>query len=100
MNLAHTFPPSFRKINPNVILLSVLRRIFEFKWKEVTESWRRLHNEELHNLYASPNIVRVIVSRRMTLTGHVARIGKIRNSCRIFVGKPEGKGNTRSQQLI
>jgi hypothetical protein len=53
--------------------------------------WRRLHNEELHNLYASTNIIRVIKSRRMRWAGHVAHIGEIRNTYKILVGKPEGK---------
>jgi hypothetical protein len=50
-----------------------------------------LHNEELHNLYSSPNIIRMIKSRRMRWAGHVARMGETRNACRILVGKPEGK---------
>ena len=54
----------------------VLRRIFGPRRDEVTGEWRRLHNEELHDLYSSPNIVRVIKSRRMRWAGHVARIGK------------------------
>jgi hypothetical protein len=53
--------------------------------------WRKLHNEELHNLYSSPNIIRMIKSRRMRWTGHVARVGETRNAYRIFVGKPEGR---------
>jgi hypothetical protein len=53
----------------------VLRRIFEFKRDEVIEEWRRLHNEELNVLYSSPNIIRVIKSRRMRWAGHVAREG-------------------------
>jgi hypothetical protein len=53
----------------------VLRRIFGYKREEVAGDWRRLHNEELGNLYASPNIVRVILSRRMKWAGHVTRIG-------------------------
>jgi hypothetical protein len=52
----------------------------------------RLHNEELHNLYASPNIIRVIKSRTMRWAGCVDPIGDIRNACDILVGKPEGKG--------
>jgi hypothetical protein len=56
----------------------------------VTGDWRKLHNEELHKLY-SPNIIRMIKSKRMRLAGHVARMGEKRNACRIFVGKPEGK---------
>jgi hypothetical protein len=52
---------------------------------------RKLHNEELHNLYSSPNITRMTKSRRMRWAGHVARIGKTRNAYRISVGKPEGK---------
>jgi len=53
--------------------------------------WRRLHNKELRNLYASLNMIRVIKSRNMRLAGHVARIGNMENACRILVGKPEGK---------
>jgi hypothetical protein len=53
--------------------------------------WRKLHNEELHDLYSLPNIVRLIKSRRMRWAGHVARMGKWRGVYRIFVGKPEGK---------
>jgi len=58
---------------------------------EVTWEWRRLHNEELNDLYSSPNIVRVIKSRRMRLAGHVARMGEERGVYRVLVGKPEGK---------
>ena len=58
---------------------------------EVTGEWRRLHNEELHDLYCSPNIVRVIKSRRMRCAGHVARMGEEREAYRVLVGKPEGK---------
>jgi hypothetical protein len=57
----------------------------------VTGDWRKLHNEELHNLYSSPNIIRLIKSRRMRSSGHVARMGKKKNAYRIFVGKAEGK---------
>jgi hypothetical protein len=56
----------------------------------VTGAWRKLHNEELHNLYSSPSIIIVIKSRRMRWVGHVARMGEKRNVCRLLVGKPEG----------
>jgi transcription termination factor 2 len=69
----------------------VLRRIFGPKRDEVTGDWRKLHNEELHNLYSSPNIIRMIKSRRMRWAGHVARMGETRSANRILVGKPEGK---------
>jgi hypothetical protein len=69
----------------------VLRRIFGPKRDEVTGDWRKLHNEELHNLYSSPNIIRMIKSRRMKWTGHLARMGETRNAYRILLGKPEGK---------
>jgi hypothetical protein len=53
--------------------------------------WRKLHNKELHNLYSSPNIIRIIKSRRMRWAGHVAWMGEKRNMYRLLVGKPEGK---------
>ena len=69
----------------------VLRRIFGLRRDEVTGEWRRLQNEELNDLYSSPNIVRVIKSRRMRLDGHVALMGEERGVYRVLVGKPEGK---------
>ena len=71
--------------------LRVLRRVFEPKRNEVTGEWRKLHNEELSNLYSLPNIVRVVKSRRMRWAGHVARMGEGRGVHRVLVGKPEGK---------
>jgi hypothetical protein len=72
-----------------------LRRIFGPKRDEVTGEWRKLHNEELHILYSSPNIIRQIKSRRMRWAGHVARMGEKRNVYRVLMGKPEGKRTTR-----
>jgi hypothetical protein len=69
----------------------VLRRIFGQRRDEVTEDWRKLHNEELHRLYSSPSIIRMIKSRRMRWAGHVVRMVEKRNAYRILVGKPEGK---------
>ena len=69
----------------------VLRRIFGSKRNEVTGEWRKLHNEELNDLYSSPNIVRVIKSRRMRWAGHVARMRKRKGVYRVLVGKREGK---------
>jgi len=69
----------------------VLWRIFGPRRDEVKGEWRRLHNEELNDLYSSPNIVRVITSRRMKWAGHVARIGEERGMYRVLVGKPEEK---------
>jgi len=69
----------------------VLRRIFGPRSDEVTGEWRRLHNEELNDLFSSPNTVRVIKWRRMRWAGHVARVGEERGVCRVLVGKPEGK---------
>jgi hypothetical protein len=69
----------------------VLRRIFEPKRNEVTGGLRKLHNEELRDLYSSPSIIRIIKSRRMRWAGHVTRIGDKRNACRLLVGKPKGK---------
>jgi hypothetical protein len=69
----------------------VLRRIFGPKRDEVTAEWRKLHNEELNDLYSSPTIVRVIKSRRVRWAGHVARMGEGRGMYRVLVVKPEGK---------
>jgi hypothetical protein len=69
----------------------VLRRIFGPKRDEVTGGWRKLHNEELRDLYSSASIIRIIKSRRMRWAGHVARMGEKRNVYRLLVGKPEGK---------
>jgi hypothetical protein len=69
----------------------ILRRIFGPKRDEVTGEWRKFHNEELHILYCSPNIIRQIKSRRMRWAGHVARMGEEKNVYRVLVGKPEGR---------
>jgi hypothetical protein len=69
----------------------VLTRIFGPKRDEVRRDWRKLHNDELHNLNSSPNVVRMIKSRSMRWAGHVARMVEKRNAYRILVGKPEGK---------
>ena len=69
----------------------VLRRVFGPKRDEVTGEWRKLHNEELSDLYSLPNIVRVVKSRRMRWAGHVALMGQGRAVYRVLVGKPEGK---------
>jgi hypothetical protein len=71
-----------------------LRRLSGPKRKELAGGWRRLHDEELRNLYASPNIIRAIRSRRMRWARHVACMGKMKNAYNIFVGKPEGKETT------
>jgi hypothetical protein len=70
---------------------SVLRRIFGPKRDEGTGGWRKLHNEELHNLYSSPSIIRMMKSRKMRWAGHAARMGEKKNAYRILVGNPEGK---------
>jgi hypothetical protein len=69
----------------------VLRRIFEPKRDEVTGEVRKLHNEELRDLYSSPSIIRMIKSRRMRWEGHVARIGETNNAYILLVGNPDGK---------
>jgi hypothetical protein len=69
----------------------VLRRVFGPKSGEVTGKWRKLHNEELNDLYSLPNIVRVVKSRRMKWAGHVERMGEDRGVHRVLVGQPEGK---------
>jgi hypothetical protein len=67
----------------------IVRRIFGPKTDEITAEWRKLHNEELHILYSSPNVIRQIKSRRMRWAGHVARMGE--ESVQGLLGKPEGK---------
>jgi len=69
----------------------VFRRVFGSKRDEVIGEWRKLHNEELRDLYSLPNIVRVVKSRRMRWAEHVARMGEGRGVHRVLVGKPEGK---------
>jgi hypothetical protein len=69
----------------------VLRRIFGPKKDEVTGELRKLHGEELHNLYSSPDIIRQVKSRRMRWAGHVARMGEESKVYKVLVGKPEGR---------
>jgi hypothetical protein len=69
----------------------VLRRIFGPKGHEVTGEWRKLHNEELHDLYSSPSIIRIIEARRMIWAGHAARMGVKWIAYRLLVGEPKGR---------
>jgi len=69
----------------------VLRILFGPKRDEVTVEWRKLHNEEMNDLYFSPIIVRLIKSRRMRWAGHIACMGERKGLYRVLVGKPEGK---------
>jgi hypothetical protein len=73
----------------------VLRRIFGPKRDEVIGKWRKLRNEELHDLYSSPSIIRISKERRMRWTGHVARMGEKVNAYRFLVGRPERRQSTR-----
>ena len=68
-----------------------MRRIFRPKRDEIAREWRKLHNEELNDLYSSPNNVRVLKSRRMRWAGHLASMGERRGVYRVLVEKPEGK---------
>jgi hypothetical protein len=80
----------------------VLRRVFGPKRDEVTGERRKLHNEELNDLYSSPSIIRIMKSRRVIWAVHVARIGEKRHAYRLLVGKPEGRrplGRTRCRCL-
>jgi hypothetical protein len=69
----------------------VLKKIFGPNKDEVTGGWRKLHNEELHDLYSSPSIIRIIKSRSIRWVGHVARMGERRNAYRLLVRKPKGR---------
>jgi hypothetical protein len=69
----------------------VLRRVFGPKRDEVTGEWRKLHNEELEDLYSLPNIVRMVKPRRMRWAGHMARMGERKGVYGVLVGRPEGK---------
>jgi hypothetical protein len=70
---------------------TMLRRIFGPKRDDVARDWRKLHNEELHNLYSSPSIIRMIKSKRVRWAGHVSRMGEKKIAYEVFLGKPEGK---------
>jgi hypothetical protein len=74
-----------------VFVNRVLKRIFGREMDEVTMEWRRLHNEELCDLYSSPNFIRVLIYRRMRWAGHVARLGEERGAWRVLVRRPDGK---------
>ena len=78
-----------------------MRRIFGPKKDEVIGEWMKLHNEELNDLYSTPNIIRVIKSRNIRWAGHVACMGERRGVYRVLMGKPEGKrplGRPRNRQ--
>jgi hypothetical protein len=72
----------------------VLKRIFVLKREEVAGVWKRLHNEELHNLYGTPNIIRVIKTRKMRWASHVACLREMINAYKIFDGKPDGRNHS------
>jgi hypothetical protein len=76
---------------PRVFENRVLKRIFSPKSDEVTGEWRKLHNEELHILYSSPDIIRQVKSRRMRWVEHIARMGEERKVYKVLMGKPEGE---------
>jgi hypothetical protein len=80
---------AFKQLILFILENRVLRRIFGPKRDEVTRGWRKLHNEEPHDLYSSPSLIRMIKSRRMRWTRHVARMGEKKIVYRILVGKPE-----------
>jgi hypothetical protein len=82
---------AIKKNMENLIILI----IFGPKRDDVTGDWRKLHNEELHNLYSSPNIIRKNKSRGVGRAGHVARMVEKRNAYRILVKKPKGKSSVR-----
>jgi hypothetical protein len=87
-----TWSPTLREEHElRVFENRLLKRTFVPKRVGVMGGWRKLHNEELHNMYSSPSIIRIMKSRRMRWAGHVARMGEKRNVYRLLVGKPEVK---------
>ena len=86
-----TWSLTFREESKLRVLENMVLRIFGPRRDEVTGDWRRLHNEELNDLYSSPNNVLVKKSRRVRWAGHVAHMGEERGAYRVLVGKPEGK---------
>jgi hypothetical protein len=92
LNGRETWPLTVRKEHRLRLFENrVLRRIFGLERDEVIGGWRKLYNEELHNLCPSSSIIRIIKSKKMGLAGHVARMGEKRKRYRILVGRPEGK---------
>jgi hypothetical protein len=94
--LLHFFPYPVFLCSSNGELLRVfenrvLRKIFGPKRDRVTGGWRKLHNEELRDLYSSPSIIKITKSKRMRWAGYVARMGEKKNVYRLLVGNPEGK---------
>jgi hypothetical protein len=93
-----TWPLALREEHRlRVFEIRVLRRIVGLKKDEVTGEWRKLRNEEIHDLYSSPSIIRMIKSRRMRWAGHVARMGERRNAYRLLVGKSEGEATRKTK---
>jgi hypothetical protein len=86
-----TWSLTLREEQSRVFENRLLKRILGWKRDEETGGWRTLHNEGLHNLYSSPSIIRMIKSRRMRWTEHIARMEEKKNACRVLVGKSEGK---------
>jgi hypothetical protein len=78
--------------------IKVMRRLSGRK-EEVAGGWRRLHNEELHNLYTSPNVIRMNKSMRTRSVGHVASTVQMKNECKILVGKPERKRHSEDLRI-
>jgi hypothetical protein len=86
-----TWSLALRKEHRLTVFENRILRIFRPKRDDVTGEWRKLHNEELHNLYLSPNIIRQIKSRRMRRAGHVVRMREERKVYKFMMGKPKGK---------
>jgi hypothetical protein len=94
-----TWPLTLREQHKLGMFENRLLRISGPKRYGLMGGWRKLHNEELHNLYSSPSIIRIIKSRRMSWAGHVKRIAEKRYVYRLLVGKPEGRGHYEDQDV-